>query len=389
MIDTSASMDDLVAAGESKWSAITSAMTTFVNDPASAGIGLGLQYFPLTAAGVPASCTSSAQCGTGGPCLLAICANQQETIPCSTAADCPRRAACVSIGECENDHNYLCQDPGNSQCSPDPNGFALGACQVLTSSTCINGDSCSAQDYATPAVAIAPLPGVAASVISSLSSHQPVGNTPTSAALQGAIDEATTQARANPGHVVVAVLATDGIPDECTPIAIPGIEQIAAAGLAGSPSIKTFTIGVFTPDDVSSGTSALNGIASAGGTGQAFIVNSSTQNVEQQLSAALTAIRGASLPCSYLLPVPDSGAPDFSKLNVQYTPASGTATTVPYVESPSRCTMTGGWYYDVDPAEGGVPSQIVVCPATCSEFQTETGGLVDVVLGCQTVSVLM
>src|SRR5580658_8618934 len=153
MIDTSASMDDLVAAGESKWSAITAAMTTFVDDPASAGIGVGLQFFPLTAAGVPASCTSSAQCGTGSPCLLTICANQQEVITCSTAADCPRGGPCVSIGECQNDHNYLCQDPGNSQCNPDPNGFALGACQVLTSSTCVNGDSCSAQDYATPAVA--------------------------------------------------------------------------------------------------------------------------------------------------------------------------------------------------------------------------------------------
>jgi hypothetical protein len=219
-----------------------------------------------------------------------------------------------------------------------------------------------------------------------MAAHEPNGNTPTSAALQGALDEASAYALANRGHTVVAVLATDGIPDECTPTAIDGIAQIAAGGLTGTPSIKTFTIGVFTPQDVSSGTNALDSIAAAGGTSNAFIVNSSTQNVEQLFGAALTAIRGASLPCSYLLPSPDGGVPDFHKLNVQYTAGSGAVTTIAYVESPARCSATGGgWYYDADPAEGGVPSEIIVCPATCSAFGSDAKGSVDVVLGCQTV----
>jgi hypothetical protein len=115
-------------------------------------------------------------------------------------------------------------------------------------------------------------------------------------------------------------------------------------------------------------------------------VNSSTQNVEQLFSSALTAIRGSSLPCSYVLPSPDGGEPDFGKLDVQYTPGTSTVTTIPYVESQGQCNATrGGWYYDADPAEGGVPSEILICPATCSAFDTDAKGSVDVVLGCQTL----
>jgi Mg-chelatase subunit ChlD len=386
MLDTSGSMDDLVAAGQSKWSAVVTAMTGFVNDPASAGIGVGLQYFPLVAAGVPASCTSSAQCGSAGPCILSICENMQGVVPCTTTADCPGNAKCTSVGYCQNDHNFLCNGPGTSQCAPDPNGFPLGACEAMASSTCALGDSCSTQDYATPAVPVAPLPGVAAAVMSSMAAHQPQGNTPTAAALEGAIEGASSHARTNPGHSVVVVLATDGIPDECTPTAINGIAQIAAWGRGSTPSIKTFTVGVFTPQDVSSGTAALDSIAASGGTSSAFIVNSSTQNVEQLFSSALTTIRGASLPCSYLVPSPDGGVADFHKLNVQYTAGTGAVTTIPYVESLGQCNPgSGGWYYDADPADGGVPSEILVCPATCSAFGGDAKGRVDVVLGCQTV----
>ncbi len=398
MLDTSASMDDLVAAGQSKWASYVSAMNAFVNDPASAGIGVGLQYFPLVASGVPASCTSSAQCGNAGPCFLHICnvLVNGALAPCDTNADCGRQLGpCVPIGGfCENDPNLLCPTPGTS-CNNDPNGFPLGMCQPLTTSYCLAGDSCAAQDYASPAVPIAPLPGSATTIAASLTAHQPQGRTPTPAALQGAINQAQTYARANAGHTVVAVLATDGIPDECIPASLGNnatiaqlgqyVAQLAAAGLSNSPSIKTFAIGVFAPNDVASGTSALDAIASAGGTGQAFIINSSTQNVEQAFSSALSAIRGASLPCQYRLPTPDGGTPDFNKLNVQYTAGTGAVSTVAYVSSPSGCdAKSGGWYYDTSPADGGTPSSSVVCPATCTMSKGDSMGRVDVVLGCQT-----
>ncbi len=385
MLDTSGSMDDLVAAQKSKWTSVVSAMTAFLNDPASAGIGVGLQYFPLTQAGVPASCTASSQCGAAAPCFLHACNVASTTVyPCDTSADCPGRATCETIGLCHNDHNVICQ-PNGTPCGPDGNGFDLGPCDSITSSTCLQGDSCTPQDYATPAVPIALLPGAASALTASLAARQPTGNTPTAAALQGAINEAKAFSIANPAHSVVAVLATDGIPDECNPNDIPSIAQLAAQGLSGSPSIKTFTIGVFAPGDVPSGTSALNQIASSGGTKQAFVINTMSQDVEQQFVAALSAIRGASLPCQYEVPVPESGLVDYGRVNVQYTSGAGVATGLPYVTTAAGCGTGGGWYYDTNPAQG-TPSAILVCPSTCSTVQADSKGRVDVVVGCQTIS---
>ena len=390
MLDSSGSMDDLVAPQKSKWNSVVSAMTAFVGDAASAGIAVGLQYFPLRAAGVPATCTSDAQCpGTTGPCFFEACdvGNKKVTgvTPCEANAQCAAGVDCKPIGLCHNDRNTVCP-PGATACGVDANNFDLGSCDSITTSTCLEGDSCTAQDYATPAVPIAALPGAASAVTASLAAHSPGGNTPTSQALLGAIDQAKSYATANPGHSVVAVLATDGIPDECTPGDIPGIAQIAATGLTGSPGIKTFAIGVFAPDAIATGTSALNEIASAGGTKQAFIINSTGQNLEQQFEAALNAIRVAALPCQYKVPVPDSGTADFSRVNVQYTSGAGVASGVPYVETSGQCGTGSGWYYDVDPTGGGTPTAILVCPGTCSTLESDSKGRVDVVVGCGTIT---
>jgi hypothetical protein len=389
MMDNSGSMDDLVAAGQSKWQAIVAAMTAFVGDPASTGIGIGVQYFAVPKAGVAAACTSSAQCAGSGPCLLSICLkpgggpNAGAVIPCDATTPCAKGATCVTIGECQNDKNVLCL-PGQA-CGNDANGFPLGTCQTITTSFCASGDSCTAADYSTPAVPIAPLPGSASAITASLAGREPQGNTPTSAALQGAIDGAGSFATGHAGHTVVAVLATDGIPDECTPSTVAGVAQIAATGLAATPSIKTFVIGVFTPNDATTGAAAVNQIAASGGTGQAFVINT-TSNVEQQFVTALNAIRGASLPCDYAIPQPDGGTPDFGKLNVEYTAGSGAQATIPYVGTAASCNpTTGGWYYDADPSQGGVPTKILLCGASCTAIKGDAQGRIDIVLGCATV----
>ncbi len=386
MLDTSGSMDDLVAPQKSKWSSVVSALTAFLGDPASAGIGVGLQYFPLTQAGVPTSCTTSAQCGAAGPCFFKACGVTGSAVyPCDTSANCPGNAVCAAIGQCEYDHDVVCAPTGGN-CGSDTNNFPLGTCQAFTTSTCIQGDSCTVGDYSTPAVPIALLPGAAAALTASLAARVPGGNTPTAAALEGAVEQAQAFAKANPGHSVVAVLATDGIPDECTPSDIPTIATIAAAGLAGTPSVKTFAIGVFAPGDVPSGTAALNQIASSGGTKQAFVINTTSQDLEAQFVAALSAIRGASLPCQYEVPLPDAGSADYDKINVQYTSGAGMSSGLPYVESSARCGTGGGWYYDADPATGGTPSAVIVCPTTCTTLQNDSKGRVDVILGCQTMT---
>ena len=61
MLDISGSMLDAAGGGMSKWTAVKSALSAFFQDPASAGISVGIQYVPLRKAGVPATCTSDAE----------------------------------------------------------------------------------------------------------------------------------------------------------------------------------------------------------------------------------------------------------------------------------------------------------------------------------------
>jgi hypothetical protein len=386
MLDSSGSMTDTTGAngsGPTKWSAVTQALTAFFADPQSAGLGVGLQHFPLTAAGVPASCTSSQQCpGSTGPCLLKVCSGLSSIVPCSKNSDCFAQGSvsCVALGQCGNEY---CAPANGSLCS----GNNL-PCNPVTTSFCINQDSCTTGDYATPAVEIAALNGASAQLDSAISAWMPGGSTPTAPALSGAIEHAKTWAQNNPTHTVVVVLATDGLPTECTPQDIPTIAQLAAQGAAGSPAIKTFAIGVFAPADITMGAQGnLDQIAAAGGTTKAFIVDTS-QNVESQFLAALNAIRGTKLACEYQVPAPgDAGMLDYLKVNVEFTPPGATTpTTIGYVGSAANCDPTaGGWYYDVDPMMGGTPTKIIMCPATCTTFGSVNGGQIDIRVGCKTV----
>ncbi len=241
------------------------------------------------------------------------------------------------------------------------------------------GDSCDPNVYATPAIEIAPLPGVASMITASLASHTlPNTSTPTGPALQGAIDHATAWAKTHSSDVTIVILATDGDPSECDnnmgSSLLAEVEAIATAGAAATPKILTFVIGVGTD------TSNLNGIATAGGTGSAFIVDTS-MDVSTQFLAALNKIRGAALGCQYKIPAPKAGSVNFQQVNVQFTPANGKPEVVPQVSDKSKCPASGdAWYYD-NPAN---PTEILLCTTTCGTVSA--GGEVDVLTGCQTIT---
>lgn len=319
MLDQSGSMGDPVTGG-TKWTAVTGALASFMQQPNLDGISVGIQYFPLTPGGqtCPPFCASDADCMGFGPCFIFICTG------CAAA-----------------------------------------------------GDSCDAIDYAVPDVEIAPLPGVEADILASITAHGPTGSTPTSAALQGAVDHAKwwAQQPQAQNHVVIDVLATDGDPTECT-TDINGISAIAAAGAASNPKVLTFVIGV------GSLQTNLDAIAQAGGTDHAFIIDVN-QNVNQQFLDALNAIRGSVLTCTYEIPVPEAGAPDYSSVNVQYIPGNGgPAQDIPKVLNKAACPPNGdGWYYD----DNANPTQIIVCDATCDKISADTMGQVDIVLGCKSI----
>lgn len=403
IIDTSGSMSDLIVPGQSKWAAVVSALSAFVNDPASSGLGVGITYFPTPVSGAAASCSTNQMCGQAGPCLLGVCNDANEDA-CASDSDCAAAVTCVPVGTCANDANSLCISYG-MPCGADSNGFDLGTCgNPLTTSYCANGDSCEASDYAQPVLPITPLPGAANAFVASLQNRQPAGSTPTQAALQGALDGAQAYADSHPGNTVVAVLATDGAPDEaadpstglglCTQVtatqADTQIAQAAAAAYAGTPSIQTFAIGVFTPDDAAAGTAALDPIATSGGSGSPFIIGASSPDagagVAAQFLDALTRIRAASLPCQFALPSA-AGSANFNELNVSTTSGTGAVTTSTYVETSTACSPSaGGWYYNTDPAEGGTPTTIDLCPATCTGLKGDPQAQVSIVVGCQTMA---
>lgn len=385
MQDTSGSMFQFTSGNTSKWDAIKQALGTFMSDPGSAGLGIGIQFFPLFQNNVPNSCSSTAECGaTGGQCTLKQCSNSTKV--CTTNADCNGNGQCVDL--------MRCHDLGELECLPNSLGACIynfqsfGACdRPLVKGIC-NGEklSCNAADYSAPIAPIAALPGAATAVNAALAARIPNGPTPTLAALTGAITAAKAQANANPGHVVSVVLSTDGLPGtggQCDD-AIASITAAATAGVNGTPSIKTFVIGVMAPSEVTQATPTLNQIAAAGGTGQATVLGASATTVTDFI-AALQKVRGASLPCEVALPVPTNGTPDYAKVNVVYTDSkTGNANVVDYVGDAASCDAAkGGWYYDVKPANGK-PTKVVLCPATCAKVQGDPTGKLDVVQGCET-----
>ena len=379
MLDRSGSMTDTTAAGPTKWDAIKQALTSFVNDPGSAGTGVGLQYFPLNKQGVPDSCTNSSQCGAGGPCLLKSCNQGGSIQPCNTTADCPGLFnQCVDLGYCTGDPNIYCLPVGH----PTVCGSA-GQCAKLTTSSCADATSCLVGDYTNPAVPIALLPGNASALAASINAQTPWGGTPTGPALQGAIDQAKAYNQQNPTHRVAVVLATDGLPTACNPTDIQQIAALAGSAYNASPSIVTFVIGVFGPND-SGAQQNLNSIAQAGGSSSAFMVDTSG-NVTQQFLAALDQIKGSALACEFQVPTPEAGTLDYQKVNIDVETPSGTQKLF-YVEDASKCDpQNGGWYYDIPPSQG-TPTKIIVCPSTCDAFKQTTNAKVKILVGCQTVT---
>jgi len=381
----------MTATGQTKWDAVRMALTAFLDDQQSAGIGVGLQYFPLIKPNVPDQCANTAACGANGPCqFLQVCnsPNPANQTTCNGNADCPAGVACVRVGACLDPTGtaVACLPAGaNFVC----NGNPLDPCVPLAGS-CLGRDICDAAAYATPAVEVATLPGAAPALVASLSTHMPDGLTPTGAALSGAIAHAQALARANPTHRVAVLLATDGLPSECTPLDIGGISTLASVAAGATPAISTFVIGVFAPAEATDAQTNLDAIAAAGGTGRAFVINT-TQNVSQAFVSALNAIRVMGLSCEYKIPAPpsDGGTLDYFRINVAFTASSGQQVTIGNVRNKAACNPTmGGWYYDVDPTTGAVPSTISICEPTCSQLRGDPAGRVDVLLGCQTETII-
>lgn len=386
MLDRSLSMNGTTSTGDTKWQAITDALSGFVADPGSEGIGIGIQYFPANK-----PCTSDDDCEDGA-CYLKACklsrstdANLPGLIPCVRDQDCPAaNDSCVPLGGCGD---QSCVSVG-STCNNEIE------CTAVTSSVCTSQTVCTLSNYTTPVVPIGQLPQTKQAIIDSLAeyapSQSPFGLTPTGPALQGAINYAQAWGAAHPARKAIVVLATDGAPTGgCSPSRRAEIAALASVGAGASVPVQTYTIGVFSPADPNKpntddteGPDNIRAIAAAG-KGQAFVL-SDQGDVAAQFIEALNTVRGHGLACEFQIPSEQGKEVDYSKVNVDFTPKAGADSEVlPYLDDVALCDKKGGWYYLTD-TKSNKPRGISACPATCERLMGSVTGNVSIRVGCLT-----
>lgn len=256
--------------------------------------------------------------------------------------------------------------------SPGVGGLNLGVAYFPPKA----GDECKPMTYANPPVPIAPLPGNASAIKLSLENTAPTGSTPMQPALEGAIDAMTTYLAANVDHAGVVILVTDGDPGGCSST-VANVSATAAAGVAQTPPVRTFVIGM-----EGANFNNLNQIAVAGGTTQSFDV-SQGQSAQAELAKALEEVRKAAIGCVYLLPEvpPSEGTLDPTSVSVKFTPGiNEPPVTINQVPALGDCgEISGGFYFD----DNTDPTKVTLCPASCETVQDGTeNASVQVVLGC-------
>jgi len=248
-----------------------------------------------------------------------------------------------------------------------------------------NSYVCDSATYAVPAVELAPLPSAVPALEQAIVQHaDPWGATPMLTALRGAVSYLDNVMQKNPDSKTSILLVTDGFPNgkncsnDTDQVAVVAeyLKQVRT-GLDGDGNhlthgISTFVIGLGELED-------LNQLATAGGTQRAHLIRTKDANVSHDLSQALANVRQNNSQCEYKLPVPTND--EITSVDVRYTTANTASRSVEYVAGLSACTAAGGWFYDVAPAAGVVPTKLTLCPATCEQAKVEAAS-VDVAFLC-------
>src|SRR5690606_4740212 len=208
-------------------------------------------------------------------------------------------------------------------------------------------------------VPMTPLPSAAfATALNAVPQEDWIGGTPTLAVMNGMLSYIGQESASNPGRYAI-VLVTDGYPQDCDDSSIESVAEVAAAA-AGS--VSTYVIGVANPpiDGAPDTVTNLSQIAEAGGTGQAYLID--TGNPDETSAAfamAIDQIRGSSIACDVQIPEPPSDRSfDKEAVSVTYTLSGAAPTPLDY----DPTCLGQAWHYD-DPA---APTRIVLCPDACT-----------------------
>jgi hypothetical protein len=239
------------------------------------------------------------------------------------------------------------------------------------------------------------------SALSNRMNGGPSGGTPTGSALAGGYAELENYVAMTPlppGGQKVLVLITDGVPtDNCSPggsytsnaCVMEAATELTKAKPQGPILTYVIGTGVFPSTDLTNfDPNFLGNLALAGGTGPKgcnpnensvttdlcfFEVDPTKGNAtqtEQAFEAAINAIRGQVLSCTFPLNVDkDAGMIDPSKVNV-------TVDGMTVSQDPNN-----GWTYD-NPTN---PTQIIFHGTSCNNLKMNAMATVNIILGCATV----
>lgn len=232
--------------------------------------------------------------------------------------------------------------------------------------------SCDGASYADADVEIAALPGNIDPMLASIAAREPIGETPTGAAIRGACDYVTAHKSANPGRSPAVLLVTDGEPKApATPDCNPTLSDAgqAAKTCYEDAGIPVYVLGVGPSLD------NLDLIAESGGTESAYLAD--LDNTDQVLGA-LRAVRiAAQIPCELEIVESESDV-DYNASTVAYQNSECDYIAIERVESIEGCSGDGGWYFD-DPA---APTNITLCETTCGNVKS-TGRQLFYSIGCE------
>ncbi|WP_437727861.1 VWA domain-containing protein [Sorangium sp. So ce861] len=242
---------------------------------------------------------------------------------------------------------------------------------------------CSARTYSSPDVEMTPLPSEAfAEAIDDVTpetSDDWRTGTPTAFVVEGTMSFVQQQRQENPGKYAL-VLVTDGYPQLCE--GSDSIEAVVEHVEEGrQDNIPTYVIGVANPPDDNPGNvDNLAEIAEAGGTGEAFIIETGNPDATAaSFRAAIDQIRGAAVSCTIAIPpAPDGRTFDKQRVRVTYTSGQNEPMAFAYDQ---ECASGDAWRYD-DP---GNPTQIELCEGACNAVQSDPEAALGVDFTCEDV----
>lgn len=225
-----------------------------------------------------------------------------------------------------------------------------------------------------------------------LDETEPNGGTPTHMGYLHALE--LVQAANLPGQRYVLII-TDGTPTYGLACSGTGMSAVPTPGLVleaakayEEEGIRTFVVGSPGSEDA---LEPLSQMATNGGTaregcsdlGPVYCHFDMTQsdNFQEDLRNALVAIVGQALSCEYEVPDPPNGQLlDLDLVNVLFTDGEGDRHALGRNPDGEGCEE--GWYYSDD------ETRVVLCDDTCDLVRSDTGARLDVVFGCETVTVV-